>query len=61
MHIAAIVHVATRDDYIAAGDVEVNGEVVTQMGVKVLRTDEVKVEDQTLSLEKFEYIFAQQA
>lgn len=44
------------DTYIAEGKVEVNGETVTQMGVKVLRTDEVKVEGQTLSLEKFEYI-----
>lgn len=44
------------DDYIAAGKVEVNEEIVTQMGVKVLRTDDVKVEGQTLSLEKFEYI-----
>ncbi len=44
------------DDYIAAGKVEVNGEVETQMGVKVQRTDTVVVEGQTLSLEKFEYI-----
>ncbi|HYW34621.1 MAG TPA: pseudouridine synthase [Balneolaceae bacterium] len=44
------------DDYIAAGKVQVNGETVTQMGVKVRRTDQVKVEGQTLSLEKFEYI-----
>ncbi|NGP89558.1 pseudouridine synthase [Fodinibius halophilus] len=44
------------DDYIAAGKVKVNGEVVTQMGVKVRRTDEVVVEGQTLSLEKFVYI-----
>jgi len=44
------------DDYIAAGKVKVNGEVVTQMGVKVQRTDKVEVEGQTLSLEKFVYI-----
>lgn len=44
------------DDYIAAGKVKVNGEVTTQMGVKVQRTDKVEVEGQTLSLEKFEYI-----
>jgi 23S rRNA pseudouridine2605 synthase len=44
------------DDYIAAGKVEVNDEVVTQMGVKVQRTDKVVVEDQHLSLEKFVYI-----
>ncbi|MCW9707629.1 pseudouridine synthase [Fodinibius salsisoli] len=44
------------DDYIAAGKVEVNGEVVTQMGVKVQRSDKVVVEGQHLSLEKFVYI-----
>lgn len=44
------------DDYIAAGKVKVNGEVVTQMGVKVKRSDQVVVEGQTLSLEDFVYI-----
>ena len=44
------------DDYISAGKVEVNGEVVTEMGVKVQRTDEVVVEGQELSLEKLVYI-----
>lgn len=44
------------DDYIAAGKVEVNDEVETQMGVKVNRTDKVVVEGQHLSLEKFAYI-----
>lgn len=44
------------DDYIAAGKVKVNGRVVTEMGVKVQRTDKVEVEGQTLSLEKFVYI-----
>ena len=44
------------DTYIGEGKVEVNGEIVTQMGFKVLRTDHVQVEGQTLSLEKFEYI-----
>ncbi|WP_372633544.1 pseudouridine synthase [Fodinibius sp.] len=44
------------DDYIAAGKVEVNDEVVTRMGVKVQRTDKVVVEGQHLSLEKFVYI-----
>ncbi|MDZ7681204.1 MAG: S4 domain-containing protein [Fodinibius sp.] len=29
------------DDYIAAGKVEVNDEIVTQMGVKVQRSDKV--------------------
>lgn len=44
------------DDYIAAGKVEVNDEVVTQMGFKVRRTDQVVVEGQQLSLEDFVYI-----
>ena len=44
------------DDYIAAGKVKVNDEVVTQMGVKVQRSDKVEVEGQTLSLENFVYI-----
>lgn len=44
------------DDYIAAGEVKVNDEVVTQMGVKVQRTDKVEVEGQMLSLENFVYI-----
>lgn len=44
------------DDYIAAGKVEVNGEVVTQMGVKVKRSDKVVVEGQALNLENFVYI-----
>jgi len=44
------------DDYIAAGKVKVNDEVVTQMGVKVQRSDQVVVDGQTLSLEKFVYI-----
>lgn len=44
------------DDYIAAGKVEVNEEVVTEMGVKVQRTDKVVVEGEQLSLEKFVYI-----
>lgn len=44
------------DDYIAAGKVKVNDEVVTQMGVKVQRTDRVVVEEEQLSLEKLVYI-----
>jgi 23S rRNA pseudouridine2605 synthase len=44
------------DDYIAAGKVQVNDEVVTQMGVKVKRTDKVVVEGQMLNLENFVYI-----
>ncbi|HET6527237.1 MAG TPA: pseudouridine synthase [Balneolaceae bacterium] len=44
------------DDYIAAGKVEVNDEVITQMGFKVQKTDKVVVEGQHLSLEQFVYI-----
>lgn len=44
------------DDYIAAGKVKVNGNVVTEMGTKVQRTDRVEVDGQHISLEKFVYI-----
>jgi len=44
------------DTYIEEGKVKVNGELTTQMGVKVQPTDHVEVEGQTLSLEKFEYL-----
>jgi 23S rRNA pseudouridine2605 synthase len=44
------------DDYIAAGKVRVNGEVVTELGSKVSRTDRVEVDGQQISLEKFVYI-----
>lgn len=44
------------DDYIAAGKVKVNDEVVTQMGMKVQPSDKVEVDGQQISLEKFVYI-----
>ena len=44
------------DDYIAAGKVKVNGEVVTEMGIKVQPSDRVEVDGQQISLEKFVYI-----
>lgn len=44
------------DEYIAAGKVKVNDEVVTEMGTKVQRTDDVVVDGQRISLEKFVYI-----
>lgn len=44
------------DTYIEAGKVEVNGKVVTELGVKVSGTDKVIVEGQLLSLEPFVYI-----
>ena len=44
------------DEFIQAGVVSVNGEVVTELGTKVLRTDEIKFHDQTVSLEKKVYV-----
>ena len=44
------------DEYIQAGVITVNGNVVTELGTKVLRTDEVKFHDQPVSLEKKVYV-----
>ncbi len=44
------------DEFIQAGVVTVNGEVVTELGTKILRTDEVKFHDALVSLEKKVYI-----
>ena len=44
------------DEFIQAGVVTVNGEVVTELGTKVLRTDEVKFHDNPVSLEKKVYV-----
>jgi len=44
------------DEFIQAGVVTVNGTVVTELGTKVMRTDEVKFHDQTVSLEKKVYV-----
>ncbi|MBP3260008.1 MAG: RNA-binding S4 domain-containing protein [Prevotella sp.] len=44
------------DEFIQAGVVTVNGEVVTELGTKVLRTDEVKFHDAPVSLEKKVYV-----
>lgn len=44
------------DEYIQAGVVKVNGEVVTELGTKVMRTDEVVFHDQPVSLEKKVYV-----
>jgi 23S rRNA pseudouridine2605 synthase len=44
------------DEYIAAGKVEVNDETTSILGTKVQPDDRVKVDGQTLSLEKFTYI-----
>lgn len=44
------------DKYIESGLVTVNGQVVTELGTKVLRTDEVKFRDQTVKLEDKIYV-----
>ena len=44
------------DDFIEAGVVTVNGEVVTELGTKILRTDEVRFHDQPVTLEKKVYV-----
>ena len=44
------------DDLVADGQVQVNGEIVTELGTKIRRKDEVMVKDQRLSLEPFIYI-----
>ena len=44
------------DEFITAGVVKVNGEVVTELGTKVKRSDEVHFHDQLVSIEKKVYI-----
>lgn len=44
------------DEFIQAGVVTVNGNVVTELGTKVLRTDEVKFHDQPVKMEKKVYV-----
>ena len=44
------------DEFIQAGVVTVNGTVVTELGTKIMRTDEVKFHDQPVSLEKKVYV-----
>ena len=44
------------DEFIQAGLVSVNGEVVTELGTKILRTDEVKFHDAPVTLEKKVYV-----
>ena len=44
------------DDFILAGQVTVNGEVINELGTKILRTDEVKFQDKLVSLEKKVYV-----
>ena len=44
------------DKYIEAGVVSVNGIVVTELGTKVMRTDEVKFHDNVVKIEKKVYV-----
>ena len=44
------------DEFIQAGVVKVNGEVVTELGTKVKRSDEVHFHDQKVSLERKVYV-----
>ena len=44
------------DEFIQAGVVTVNGEVVTELGTKVLRTDEVKFHEQPVTIAKKVYV-----
>ena len=44
------------DDFILAGVVTVNGQVVTELGTKILPTDEVRFNDEKLQGEKHVYI-----
>lgn len=44
------------DEFIQAGVVSVNGQVVTELGTKVLRTDDIIFHDQKVSMEKKVYV-----
>ncbi len=44
------------DEFIQAGVVSVNGNIVKELGTKVLRTDEVRFHDQPVSIEKKVYV-----
>ncbi len=44
------------DEFIQAGVVSVNGQIVTELGTKILRTDEVRFHDQPVTVEKKVYV-----
>ncbi len=44
------------DEYIQAGVISVNGEIITEMGVKVLLTDKIMFHDQTVRSERKVYL-----
>lgn len=53
---AAICSRREADEFIQAGVVSVNGQVVTELGTKVLRTDDIRFHDQKVSMEKKVYV-----
>ena len=44
------------DEFIQAGVVSVNGQVVTELGTKVIRTDEIRFHEEPVTLEKKVYV-----
>ena len=44
------------DEFISAGVVSVNGEIVTELGTKIKRTDEVKFHDEPVNVERKVYV-----
>ncbi len=44
------------DDFITAGVVSVNGQIVTELGTKIMPTDSVMFHDQLVSIEKKVYV-----
>lgn len=44
------------DEFITAGVVSVNGQIVTELGTKVKQSDEIKFHDQPVSIEKKVYV-----
>ena len=48
------------DEFITAGVVSVNGVIVTELGTKIKRTDEVKFHDEPVSIERKALCFAEQ-
>lgn len=44
------------DEFIAAGVVSVNGVIVTELGTKIKRTDEVKFHDEPVNVERKVYV-----
>ena len=44
------------DEFIAAGVVSVNGVVVTELGTKIQRTDDVKFHDESVNIERKVYV-----